>query len=367
MDRIYGDITPSLVAHPGESVEEAIEERGWTQAELATRLGVTKKAVNDLVKGRVDISGDMATGLGMVLGPNADFWTRLQAQYDKIVRRTRALESYRDDLPWLKSLPLAWLRAEKYLRRFALETEEVEAALSWFGVRTRSVWDKVYGQPVAAYRAQDAKVVDDAAAASWLRACELQAGDIQCEAFDPDKLKAAIPRIKALTLQTAPGDFSPPLQRICAECGVAVVFVSAPPKCPVSGATKWNAANKRMTVGLTLRYHWADSMWFTLFHEFAHILNDSRKVVFIEFTGKSAFSSEIEKAADQWAGEQLVPKSQSHRLPGLKSAAAIVQFANEIGVHPGIIVGRLQHDRLLNYSQHNNLRVRYQLTPDEEM
>jgi addiction module HigA family antidote len=67
---------------PGEVVGALIGENGITQSELARRLGVSRRSVNELVQGRRAISADMAHRLGRVLGNGPGLWLSLQQQVD---------------------------------------------------------------------------------------------------------------------------------------------------------------------------------------------------------------------------------------------------------------------------------------------
>ena len=73
--------TPDWISHPGETVEDLLEERSWTQVELAERTGLTRKHVNGLVCGRAAISADTASRLDKVLGGTVQFWLAREAQY----------------------------------------------------------------------------------------------------------------------------------------------------------------------------------------------------------------------------------------------------------------------------------------------
>jgi ribosome-binding protein aMBF1 (putative translation factor) len=56
---------------PGRLIRGGRTREGWTQIELATRLGVSKSVVSDLEHGRRPISKKMAAKLGEVLGSSA--------------------------------------------------------------------------------------------------------------------------------------------------------------------------------------------------------------------------------------------------------------------------------------------------------
>ena len=69
--------------HPGLSVRhDCLEPLGLSVAEGAKVLGVSKQALNNLVKGQAGISAEMAIRLDKAFGGGADTWLRMQAAYD---------------------------------------------------------------------------------------------------------------------------------------------------------------------------------------------------------------------------------------------------------------------------------------------
>lgn len=66
--------------------------------------------------------------------------------------------------------------------------------------------------------------------------------------------------------------------------------------------------------------------------------------------------SEPEREADQWSREFLIPSVYDGELAQLKSKADVVAFAARIGIHSGIVVGRWQHDHLIDRSWMNGLK-----------
>ena len=53
----------------------------WTQLDLASRLGSSKKHVNQLISGKSPIIEGTAIKLESVLGSSASFWSSRKAQY----------------------------------------------------------------------------------------------------------------------------------------------------------------------------------------------------------------------------------------------------------------------------------------------
>ena len=73
--------SPDWASPPGDTIADLLEERGWTQAELAVRLGSCEAFVNQLVSGETSIDKAAALTLERVLGGTARFWLNREADY----------------------------------------------------------------------------------------------------------------------------------------------------------------------------------------------------------------------------------------------------------------------------------------------
>lgn len=356
--------SPDWVSPPGETIEDLLEEHGWTQAELAERLGFTPKHVNDLVHGRVPISASAAQRLSRVLGSTMDFWLVREAQYRAAMERRKAVEEAAASADWLGELPLAWMRKQGLVHVIRDKGRQVLEAFEFFGVASVEAWRASYESPLTAFRASDKFDRKIGAVATWLREGERQAKATVCEPFDRTKFRDTLEDLKALTSETDPSTFVPKLVERCAAAGVAVVFFPAPPGCPASGATRWLTPDKAMMV-LSLRYKSNDHLWFTFFHEAGHLILHGKKVLFIE--GIDGLDGKSEDEADRFARDLLIPSADSPKLEALGrrgrvSKAEVQAFATKVGIAPGIVVGRLQKEGWLPWSHMNDLKVRYQWT-----
>ena len=75
-------ISRDLIIHPGETIADVLEDRGITQAELASRAGVSPAYVSNVIAGKKGISANFAMGLEYALGVPKSFWLNLQANYE---------------------------------------------------------------------------------------------------------------------------------------------------------------------------------------------------------------------------------------------------------------------------------------------
>ena len=150
------------------------------------------------------------------------------------------------------------------------------------------------------------------------------------------------------------------LPAICAQAGVTVVIVPELPRTRICGATRWLAPTKAL-IQLSLRYRTDDQFWFTFFHEAGHILLHGKRSAFVD--EEAAVDDEHEHEANAFARDQLIvpadfERLRAHRRRGYYSAEMIERFAAEIGIAPGIVVGRLQHDNELQKTHLNGLKKR---------
>lgn len=354
--------SPDWISAPGETIEDMLEERGWSQAELADRTGFTRKHVNDLVKGRAAISPETALRLESVLGSSAEFWLTREAQYREALERRRSRDALGAEAEWLRELPVRQMVKLGWVRRFGDPGEQVAECLRFFGVASVGAWRRQYEAPLAVFRASAKFEKKVGAVAAWLRQGERQATALICSPYDKAGFKGALCEVRSLTNEVDPQVFIPRLAEACAACGVAVALVPAPSGCPASGAARWLSSEKGMLI-LSLRHKTNDHLWFTFFHEAAHLLLHGRKLQFVDLD--DGLESTIEDEADRFARDWLIPPSELRRLATLVqgrsvSATAVSNFAADIGVAPGIVVGRMQKEGWLPWSHLNGLKVRYQ-------
>ena len=82
-----------LPIHPGEHLQEIIEELGISQYRLAKTIGVPPIRINAIIKRRRSITADTALHIGRALGTTPEFWLNLQRMYDLDVARSIAHSS----------------------------------------------------------------------------------------------------------------------------------------------------------------------------------------------------------------------------------------------------------------------------------
>lgn len=72
-------VTP---VHPGEILQDELEELGLTQAALAQHIKVLPKTINEICRKKRGISAEMAVKLSKALGGTPQFWLNAQNNWE---------------------------------------------------------------------------------------------------------------------------------------------------------------------------------------------------------------------------------------------------------------------------------------------
>lgn len=153
-----------------------------------------------------------------------------------------------------------------------------------------------------------------------------------------------------------PEDWSSTLRDLCAECGVKLVYTPALPKAPINGATRW-IASKYPCIQMSSQEKRYDTFWFSFFHEVGHIILHGKKDFFLENVDYDNKETEKENEADCFAANILLSSAQEAEIIANNdfSSEAILKYSRQFNTHPSIILGRLQHKRLIPKKKDMNI------------
>lgn len=346
-----------IAVPPGATIREQLEMRGMSQREFAQRMALSEKHISHLINGKVELTPDVALRLESVLGVHASFWTNLEALYREQVARVNAENELEEDIaltqkfPYAKMAKLGWVPATKDSK------EKVESLRSFFEVARLNILNNLQVPGIAFRKAAGCPVENDYTLAAWAQKARFEARNISVAPINIEKLRAAIPEIRALTTED-PAVFCPELRRILSGCGIAIVFLPHIERSFLHGATFTDGDH--IVLGLTVRGRDADRFWLSLFHELYHIIAGH-----IFLSNSYIDLSEQETQADHFARDTLISQDDYNYFVeyGSYNRESILKFANKIGIAPGIIVGRLQKENIIPYKWHNGLKVRYMISP----
>lgn len=361
------------IPHPGETVLEYLEFHEWSQRDLARRTGLTPKTISEICNGKASVSPVTALALEKVFQRPAHFWLNLQRQFDEAIARryeVSRLESWQE---WGRSFPMKEMRRLNFT--LPPGRSDTEVLLNFFGVSSPESWNSVWKAAGVSYRQTRKFETREESVAAWVREVELTARQFDLGKFDEQRLISALSDLRRLTRKRI-DEIMDPVQELCAANGVAVVWVQEIRNTGISGCARWLSDSKAL-VGLTLRYKTDDQMWFTFFHELAHILLHRHKRSFVIDNAAEDLSDRVvdpemqkyEEEANRFAADTLIsPIALAEFIKrGEFTNEAIHEFAEQEDVGPGIVVGRLQHDGVLAPHQGNALKQRLGSKPVHEV
>ncbi len=374
---------PDYAVPPGETLQEILESLSIPQSELAERTGRPKKTINEIINGKAAITPETAMQFERVLGVQAAFWNSLEQNYRAALARIAERDRLEQQVGWLEELPVKELVRARWIQRRESAVEQLEELLSFFGVASVDAWRDVWGgvRHAVAFRESAVFTSDFGAMSAWLRKGEIEARRTKTAPYDAARFRHALEAARALTRED-PDVFCTALSALCASSGVVVAFIRELPKLRVCGATRWLSPDKAL-IQLTLRYKTDDHLWFTFFHEAGHILLHGKRNIFVEQVGRVGKAdlelstparqsvAQEEREANRFAGDLLIPPERYRTFVGAHdySAASIRSFADSLGIAPGIVLGRLQHDGWLRYQTSLNTILKRSFrwidTPDE--
>jgi addiction module HigA family antidote len=345
---------PDYVTRPGEVLEEYLAVAGMTKAELAARCGRPTKTISEIIHGKAAITAETAIQLGRVLGRPASLWQNLEANYRLRLVERQEQGKLAQHADWATRFPVKAMVASGWLEEPTDGADLVRKLLGFFGVGSVAGWDASFGDLQVAFRRSPSFQAAPESVSAWLRLGEHLAAEVECQPFNRSKFRSVLDEVRGLTRESFP-KIVEQLKSLCASAGVAVVLVPELPRTHLSGTARWLTKDKAL-IQLSLRHKTNDHVWFSFFHEVGHVLLHGKKSIFIDENGGDR--SEIENEANRFAGDFLIPPSAyaAFLKKGYPTEVAVKRFAQEQGIAPGIVVGRLQHDRRITHAMLNALK-----------
>jgi len=337
-------VNTTPVPPPGFYIREELEERGWSQRDLAFVLGCPEQAVNMIISGKRGISPEMAKALGDVFDVPAEFFANLQSIYDLakardpdpgVARRARLQDRY----PVREMIKRGWLE----------ETDATLLEVQMTRFFECSDPEEIPHMPHAGYKSHYDETPPPQLA--WLFRVRQIAKSIAAVKYTEKMLREAIQRLRSLAYEP---DEIRHVPRILMECGVRFILVEPLPSSKIDGVCVW-LDDRSPVIGISTRLDRIDNFWFVLPHEIEHVLSghgQSRgEIIDAELEGERASSettvSEEERTANRAAADFCVSDAELDSFIARKhpyiSERDIVGFAHRLQVHPGIVVGRYQY------------------------
>ena len=356
---------PNYAVPTGWVLQEHIEALGISPSEFAQRCHCPTELICDIISGFGVVDSHAATEFGRETGLVKHIWLGVEEDF----RRKLAEFGENPELSqWAGQFPVKELIKRGAVSERSLDSDPMSRMMSFYNFWSLEEWEDRYGPEVVTYRNSPDFDNNRQAVATWLRLGEIQAEGAECSPYRKAKFRKSLTRIRGLTdFQQGLPELWEKAQSLCLESGVVLLVIEPLSGAAAESAAWWLPADKVMGIPakpvilLSLWHKTDESLWHSLFRAAAHILLHSKEQVFVDAVrGRAADSESAESAAeseaDKWAQDFLIAPAQWDKFTRafLNSGAEVRLFAEEQGIAPGIVVGRLQREGLLPWGSRLN-------------
>lgn len=350
------DYFEEYIIAPGETVQELLETRCMTQLDLANQTGINKKTINEIIQGKASITTSTALKFEYVFNISASFWLNLESNYRETLERKKDMEQIIKEEKYLKDIPYAEMakRNWDYIDKTKDSFEKVINLRKFFSVASLNFGSELKKNLACRKSENDNFSINTLYC--WLRYGEIEANKETYPKFNMELLKENAKTIRTYANNSFLNQLNL-IKKILKECGVALVFEPHLPKTYINGVA-YKITPEKAIIMISDRGKKDDILWFTLFHEIGHLLKHSKKEIFIDMDNKE--KNEIEKEADDYAKNILIPNSIYNNFikeNRIINKSNIIAFSKKNNVHPGIVLGRLQKDGLVEWNKYNDLKI----------
>ncbi len=364
-NNILVELNTDYTAHPGLTISDFLDENDVSQKEFAEKLSCSPKHLNEIIKGKKSITPEMAKKLQLITKLSFTFWMNLQNNFDEFEENQKLAKLITDNKSVIDLYPIRDMIKKKLIPECKTVIEKGMALLSYFNLTS---FDDLRNPNIPSYQPKHSKSQPNTYSIyTWLTEAHKKSDSFGAISYSRRKLKENYLLFKSFSKITEPKDFFPKIQQELLKCGVILVFVPELINSNIFGAVLLNK-KKSVVIALSLRLKSNDHLWFSLFHEIGHLLlhYDDLQLKsdnsFLDYDGNSDIQMEVE--ANNFAANALINPERytQFTFQGVFSKTAVETFANAIGIHPGIVVGRLQHDKYVAFNNVdlNGLKDRYE-------
>lgn len=332
------------IIFPGETIKELLIDNNLTQEDLARKLRVNVKTVNEIINGKGVITNETAFKLGTIFDLPASFWNNLEFNYRKKIKDLEDEEKINQEYELIKDI-YNEIANRNWVPKTKNKKEKVENIKRYLRIPDFESIEDEYEK--IACRKSKIKNFSKLNLILWVQYALREANKVETKKFDKDKINNTIEEVKKLTLYENQSKAREELKQWCVQNGIVLIYNKQLKNTAIQGIAKWITPEKAL-IALSDRRKRIDTFWFTFMHELGHLLYGRKKEFYIE-TEDIASAKDEEEIANDYAIRKLVNKRKYNEL--LKNIIIsqemkkdILEFANSNNIAPDIVVGLLEHD-----------------------
>lgn len=350
-----------IAFHPGTYVEDILENLNITQKEFARRLNTTEKSISKLINGEDNLSKEMAYKLSKLTGISINTWMNLQNEYDKKLLEINE-KQLEDEIEVCQQIDFNYFKKHGFVedRKFSLN-EKIESLRSILNVANLT-YLREFNMNVSYRNTREFEEKSIINSNVMLEVASNIARNKTKKKLDREKLRKYLPEIRKMTKQD-PSVFYPKLKEMLLECGIVLVALPNLKNASINGATK-KFKNGSVLLLISDKNKSSDVFWFSIIHEISHILDGD---FYSDYEDRDIYEKK-ELKADKFARDFFIKEEQYEKFikHGDFSEKAIVSFSLNLGIHPSILLGRLQKDGKVPYNHYFKLKTQYSVVLNKD-
>lgn len=353
-----GERKPAEVFPPGDFIKEEMEERGWTQQDLAKILSKPLPTVNQILNGKKAILVDTARRLGAAFGTSAQLWMNLETSYRLYgASELPEVEGVRLRARLYEAFPIREMEKRGWIKKTRDHAELDKELKQFYGMDSLGEVPHLAASARASVRGEHADLTP--AQWAWCARARQVAGSVDTRPFAHGSLDDLVAELQTLSRDVEEIRHVP---KVLANAGIRLVVVKHLTKTRMDGAAL-RASKETPIIALSLRFGRLDHFWFTLLHELAHIYfkDGTCADAGLFEAGLTTVIEDAEDRANKQAAAWLVDQDKLEsfilRTAPLYTPQRIRNFSRRINVHPSIVLGQLKFRGELEWPQIPRMNV----------
>lgn len=345
----------------GEMLKEYLEIYDMTQKELAQRIGISEKHMTQILKSDVSLNMEIAIGFEKVFGVKAITLMNYENGYREYISKKKKFEDLEKKINCKEihdKFDINYLVRAGFIDKNLSPIKKVDALFSFLGVSSLDAFYTVYSDKILGFSYKhDGYTIEPLAV--WLRVGEkLLQNEPEISEYNENRVNDLIKELRVITV-FEPVDVISKAKSICNKYGVYLVVATATRNSKVRGATSYLGRNP--IIQLSTRFKTHDIFVHSLYHELVHLkkhIKKGRRLLELEDVRFNDLTQE--KEADETAAEYILSREKYYNFINTiwnETQEGILNFAKKINIHPGIILGRMQHDGIVDFKLFNKLKL----------
>lgn len=340
--------------HPGVYIKESLLAMEMTSKEFAARTGISERTLSSIINGNGDITFEVAYKLSLYFDNSINYWTNLQNLYNMFLLEKVKEEDEEKEWELIKDAK-KYLISVNYISSNDSKKDIIYKCRELAGVNSLLLLNKK--DAFVCLKEQHVQTEPNYFFQNfWIALALKEARKKNGIPFNKQLLKNSIEEIRSMTV-LEPNIFYPRLEEILNDCGISFVLLPYLAKSNIYGATKW-FSKENVMLAVSNRGGKADLFWFTLFHEISHVLMEHRRETLLNM------ENDEDDEANSMAADMLIPKLkwESFIAYNTYTENTIREFARRIGVHPCIVLSRLNKEKKVPYGKFSKIfNVQYNI------